>query len=386
MWQQTIIIAATVILSSVIGFWYLQDLRRAWQNPRLFPVSVSPANGPLLSIIIPARNEALRIGACLEGLAGQSYQRFEVIVLNDHSSDCTAAVASSYTAMLPMLSVVAGAPLPADWAGKCWACWQASRQAQGEWFLFLDADVIPAPELLATLVGRIQAEPIDMLTLAPLMQLHTLAERIVLPAFISLIYQLYPFTQVNDPGSPIAFAIGQCILIRREAYYVIDGHRSVRASILEDMELAQRIKAAGKRLEAADGPDVIAVHMYNGWRDLIEGLSKNAAAGYNHSGWHAARAGMRQCIQVVAPINLLIAAGWWAGESFRISFLICGLLLGTLALISWGILARWRYRIHPAWGLLFPIGTAIYFGLATRAMVRVRSGQGVVWKGRVFRS
>lgn len=126
--------------------------------------------------------------------------------------------------------------------------------ARGEWLLFLDADVLPRPELLAALVARATTGQRDLLTLMPLLLLGSPAERIVLPAFFALLYGLYPLQLVSDPRSPIAFANGPCLLIRRAAYAAVGGHQAVRASILEDTELGQRVKAAGYRLEGGRRP------------------------------------------------------------------------------------------------------------------------------------
>jgi len=261
------------LVSVLLALWYVQDVIAAFRTPRLDPHPGLPDDGPLVTVIIPARNEATRIGACLEGLAQQSYRRFEVIVVDDDSHDGTADVVRTYTACLPSLTVLSSKTLPHDWAGKCWACWQGANHARGGWLLFLDADVVPRPGLIAALVERARAGR-DMITLVPLIHLTSFAERLVLPPFIGLISAIYPFDRVNDPSSPLAFAIGQCIMMRRETYAAIGGHRAVRGSVLEDMDLARLVKQSGYALEAAHAPDLLEVRMYNGWGTLSEGLKK----------------------------------------------------------------------------------------------------------------
>jgi chlorobactene glucosyltransferase len=385
--------AFLIALCAVVAAWCLQDVVRARRAPSLGQC-VGPAHGgPLISVLIPARNEAERIGACLEGLAGQTYRDFEVAVVDDHSSDGTADVAYRYRPRLPALEVIPGAALPPGWAGKCWACWQAAGRARGEWLLFLDADVTPQPGLLAALATRAAAGELDLLTLMPLLRLGSLAERVVLPAFMSLLYGLYPLDRVGDPRSPIAFANGQCLLVRRSVYAAVDGHRAVRASILEDTEFGQLVKAAGYRLEAAAAPDLIAVRMYTGWRTLAEGLAKNAVAGYRSGGRRSAWIGARQALIAFLPWYLLAAGA--ALAAWRPAYLLDGYPLGELllmlgaalaavALLSWGAIARRRYRIAAAWGALLPLGMAIYFGLTAYALLRLRRGAGVVWKGRTL--
>jgi chlorobactene glucosyltransferase len=378
------------LICLLVAACYLQDMARELLAPRLDPGEAPPPDAPLVSVLIPARDEAARIQACMEGLTRQSHRRFEVIVVDDHSTDGTAGEARAYAGQLPALDVVAGAPLPAGWAGKCWACWQAAGLARGDWLLFLDADVIPRSDLLAALVARAERRQLDLLTLMPLLQLGSLAEGMVLPAFMSLLYALYPLDRVGDSRSPIAFANGQCLLIRRQVYQAIDGHRAVRASVLEDTELGQRAKAAGYLVEAAAAPDLIAVRMYTGWRSLAEGLGKNAVAGYRSGGARSARVAARQALAAFLPWYLLAAGGLlaavWPMSSIGILLALHGALLALAGMACWGWIARRRYRVAPLWGALFPIGLAIYFGLAARALLRLRLGRGVVWKGRTFGS
>jgi chlorobactene glucosyltransferase len=366
----------------------LQDVLRERLAPKLIP-GAALISQPLISVLIPARDEAERIGACLIGLAGQSYRNFELVVVDDHSADATAAIVGRYAMQLPALNVLPSAALPDGWSGKCWACWQAAGRAHGDWLLFLDADVMPRPELLAALVARAEAHSLDLLTLMPFQQLGSLAERVIMPAFFALLYGLYPLDQVSDARSSVAFANGPCLLIRREVYFAIGGHQAVRASILEDTELGRIVKAAGYRLEAAAAPDLIAARMYVGWASLAEGLGKNAVAGYRSGGTRSGWVGARLALVAFLPCYLLLAGTVLAlarpGSVIGAALLLHGALLAALALVCWGWLARRRYRLAPWWGALFPLGLAIYFWLAARTLLQLRSGRGVVWKGRRFK-
>jgi chlorobactene glucosyltransferase len=375
------------VLCLLAAAFCVQDLLRERLAPTLAP-GVPPVAQPLMSVLIPARDEAERIGACLQGLECQSYRNFELLVVDDHSSDDTAAIVRSYAARLPALELVSSAALPDGWAGKCWACWQAAGRARGDWLLFLDADVMPRPDLLAALVAGAERRALDLLTLMPLQRLGSLAERVVMPAFFALLHSLYPLDQVGDPRSSIAFANGPCLLIRRQVYFAIGGHQAVHSSILEDTELGRCVKAAGYRLEAAAAPDLIETRMYAGWHSLAEGLRKNAVAGYRSGGARSGRVGVRQALVAFLPLYLMLSGALLTvarpGAPIGAVLMLHGTLLAALALACWGAIARRRYRIAPWWGALFPIGTAIYFWLAAQALLRLRSGRGVTWKGRTF--
>jgi chlorobactene glucosyltransferase len=368
-------------LIAIAGLLHLFDIRRILQTEQLTPIRAIPNTRPLISVLIPARDEAGRIQSCLAGLAQQSYREFEVIVIDDHSTDDTARLAAAYRDQLPQLKIFPGKALPHGWAGKNWACWQAAEHARGEWLLFLDADVIPSPDLLATLATH--AKNHDVISLVPFMLLGTTTERLILPAFLELLSAIYPYKAVNSQHSALTFAIGQCLMFRRSAYDAIGGHRFVRESILEDMQLATRTKQAQLRLFVAEAPDLIAVRMYTGWRSLLEGLTKNAAAGARHGGRRVAVVAVQRLALGWVPFNLLLWS-WFAQAPLSTDMWLTGIVLLVFGSFVAGWTVRRRFRIDAIWGVLLPFGTLAYFLIAARGFIRLWFGLGVRWKGRVI--
>ncbi|MBC8160823.1 MAG: glycosyltransferase [Roseiflexaceae bacterium] len=364
-----------------------RDLDHELRAPLIVPRHGDPITGPLVSVIIPARDEAARIGACLESLTEQRYRSFEVLVVDDHSTDGTGAIARGFAERLPALHVLDGAELPAGWAGKCWACWQAASLSQGEWLLFLDADVVAQPDLIGALVARAGRAQLDAVTLMPLQRFGSLAERLLIPAFQTIMYSVYPLREVSDPQQAAAFFNGQAILIRREVYAESGGHEAVRGSVLEDADFGALVKAAGHRILAAHAPDLLHVRMYDSWASVSEGLGKNAVAGYRSGGWRSGWAGFRQSL--VAYGWLYLVAGGVAlwliqGAPIGLAILAHGLALLAITIGVTGWLFQRRYRVSPLLALGYPFGLALYYALALRGLVRVQSGRGVVWKGRTL--
>ncbi len=182
-------------------------------------------------------------------------------------------------------------------------------------------------------------------------------------------------------------ANGQCILVRRAAYAGIGGHGAVRAEVLEDVRLAQAIRAAGFRVGGGEGLAFLRVRMYRSGREVLEGLTKNAAAGYRSGGARSGLAAMRLLALAVGPLGLLGAGGGLllgGGGTGAWAVLGLGALAFCAGLALWGAIYRQLYGLSPAHGLLWPLGLLAYLLIALRGIWLVRSGRGVVWKGRTY--
>lgn len=379
-----VLLLLTCLFIAIIG----RDVWGATRVPLLKPLQHPPAFLPRLTVIIPARNEALRIERCLAGLVAQNLPALDIVILDDNSTDGTGKLARSFATKLPGLRLIEGEPLPDGWAGKCWACWQAAQATESEWLLFLDADTAPQPGMVTTLLEYANRNKIDLLTLLPLLELGSLWERVLMPPFVGIIQAVMPIDVVNDQRSSLALANGQCILIRREVYLATDGHRAVRDSVLEDVRLAQTVKQAGYRLRAVGGPELMRVRMYTNLAEITEGLRKNAFAGARAGGnWRTTWGGFRQALLAVGPLALIATGLGLAATGNPSAMLVIGfgVLLFALTVGYWGYLVARLHQLNPLWALAYPVGTLGYFGLAGLAFFSILRGRGVTWKERTYR-
>ncbi len=381
------ILSFAAVAAALLLWAYWRDWVRLRRRPRLGPPGPPPARPPLVSILIPARDEEGPIGRCVAGALAQHHPSVEVIVVDDGSTDGTAAVLAGLAD--PRLRVLRGRPLPPGWVGKCNACQQLGEAARGEWLLFLDADTAPQPDLVAALLGHAGARGLDLVTVWPFLELGSFWERAVLPPFRALIGALFPFERLERPDvrPEEVLANGQCILVRREAYEAVGGHGAVRDEVLEDVRLAQAIRRAGYRVGGGDALDQIRVRMYTSGREVVAGLSKNAAAGYSSGGLRSLAVAGRLAAMAYGPLWLLaVGAGLMlsgAGATGRPVAALGALTLGA-GLALWGAIYRRLYALSPLYGLLWPLGLMAYLLIALGGMWRVRSGRGVEWKGRRY--
>ncbi len=368
-------------------------VRDAWMLRHIpaLDADAQPSGSPSVAVIIPARNEERSIALSAGGVLAQTYGPLRLTVIDDHSTDATAAVLARLQAHAEAerMQVLPSAPLPPEWKGKCWACWQGAQATASDWLLFLDADTKPQPRLVSAALAYAQQHQLDLLTLMPFMELGTFWERTIMPAFLSMIQAAFPLHKVNRPGSGVVLANGQFILVRRELYERADGHRAVYDQVLEDVELAQAIVRAGGRMRAVDGSAVLRVRMYTSGAEVREGLMKNAIAGLRNGGLRSTWAGMRQIIVALTPPLLLLAALWaqlrrWPARQRRRLWRVAGAVAGFAAW-SWGDFVRRLYRLPRRYGLLFPLGLAAYMAISAMAAWRIWRGVGVQWKGRTYK-
>lgn len=326
---------------------------------------------PEVSVIIPARNEEASLGACLESLVSQTGVDFEVIVVNDHSTDRTGEIAASF----PGVRLIEAGPLPQGWTGKNNAVACGARVAGGGWLLFTDADTVHLPGSLARALAEAKEHKANMLSYSPEQIAVTFWEMAVLPVIFAELARQYPPSKVSDPNSPEAAANGQFILIRRGVYEAVGGHAAVASDILEDVALARRVKSRGRRIRFRYAADAVRTRMYRNFAQLREGWTKNLALLFPTPGLLAIKALGLWTIPWVA-LSLTFAgvmSHWWWD----------GVFIGSIVFLVMRT-ARANFTTDAS-VLASLVGMPMFVYLLLRSK-RMHGKGSVSWKGRTYRS
>ena len=353
--------------------------RYATRRPRLRDYEPL-TTGPLVSVIIPARNEARNIERCLRSVLATRYAPVEVIVVDDRSTDGTAEIVEP--AAGKRLRLVRGAELPEGegWFGKQWAIVQGYRVAKGELLLFTDADTRHEPELLPRAVRALQTERADLFSVLPRQEMRGFWERLIQPhVFLALETRVGNLERVNRTRVTWnAIANGQFILTPRSAYESIGTHQAVKNTVADDVMLAQAYVRAGKDIFLAHAPEFMTTRMYGSLREIIAGWTKNLALGA------PLMAPPIAIVRAVLPYLMWLPALFWVAPP--IAWIVTGwhftAIATVVSLLTW--LVIYAAERAPVWyALLYPLGAAMVAFIMVRSAWR---GRQVEWRGRVYKS
>jgi len=387
---------------------------------------MSQENSPVVSAIIPARNEEASLGACLESLTTQAGIDFEIIVVDDGSTDRTAEIAKSFsepgisepgtlnsfragndvgtvTSQVgagalgrPTLDervpgdrichqpdlrggapvrVISAPPLPDRWTGKNNAMASGAKIATGKWLLFTDADTVHKPGSLARAVAEAKEQGAALLSYSPEQEVRTFWEKAVMPVIFAELAATYPPKRVNDPTYPIAAANGQYLLISREAYDAVGGHTSISSNLLEDVSMARLVKSSRRRIFFRYGGDAVRTRMYRSWTQMKEGWMKNLALLFKHP---VGRALMLVGFWVFAWITLALGLAAVVSGYWKFAYFVTPWLLLYKRIAS----AKFRAATNLV-AMAFGIPLVAY--LFAGSILQRRNGA-VIWKGRIYPS
>jgi len=367
-----ILVVLCVLYLVVVAVINMSKLR----NLRDYPDS---GTHPRISVLVPARNEEATIGPCVSSLLAQDYPDFQVIVINDNSTDGTGTILSKLGQGDSRLKVISGQPLPPDWLGKHWACHQLYMAADGELLLFTDADTVHTPDTLRCAAAALLAEKADMLSILPRHILGTLAEKLIMPGFALGAFANIPLPARLRPGNTkMVSSSGKLMLFRRASYEAAGGFRSIRQSVLDDLQLAERVSLLGMRYRVFDGTDNTTCRMYRNWTELHQGLSKNVFPSYGYN------------------VPLFTFTWLWINFVFWEPIVVLGVhkipeyppvlsvgLAAICVVACLALLGSYYYRFKfPLYIVLFyPVSASLLTAIAFSSMFLTLSGQ-ATWKDR----
>jgi chlorobactene glucosyltransferase len=361
----------TVLLVAQVALvvWNLRVVRRP-------PARRWRADAPLISVLVPARNEEESIGACLDALVEQDYPNLEIIVLDDDSTDRTAATVRARRD--PRLRLVTGAPLPDGWTGKNWACHQLAMQARGDVLCFVDASTILAADALSRAAGELRQSDLGLVSVLLRTDTGTVSEAVLMPIVNYGLLALLPAAAIEKPAfRKEAIALGPFVMVTRAAYTAAGGHAAEPAHVVDDVRLARAVKDSGHRIALRNGTDLVRTRWYTGFREIWNGFSKNAYGGIGY------RPGLALVtLFVVAPVLVLpflrLGAGLTTGGALAFPAVQVGLILSTRAITS-------RVGRDPLWSVpLHPVAITVWAGTLARSMVLAHTGREIEWKGRKY--
>jgi chlorobactene glucosyltransferase len=345
---------------------------------------------PRVSILLPVRDEQENIGPCVRTLLAQDYPDFEILVLDDHSTDQTREILEDLAAWHDRLHVITGQPLPAGWLGKLWANHQLAQIAQGDLLLFIDADTRHAPGALRAAAAAQQAQSADLLAVLPRQLIPTWGERLLVPVLYWSLLCFLPLALAHRVQSPtLSYAIGQYLLLRKSAYWQVGGFAAVRSNPADDLALARKVKAAGLRWRLVDGTNLVETRMYTGFTTAFNGLSKNLIAAFGYRALPYAFAWTWNAVAFLGPLFVL-AWAFLASQNFILvpftapeqpAIWLAG-FSAAIALVIW-LLVAWRFRFPIVLVIAYPLIILAACLTAAASLLLTLSGK-ASWKGRTL--
>ncbi len=393
--------AFLILLTIVTLAWLWLNLSPTWRGgfPDQLDLPDQPleklSNPPRVVIFCPGRNEADHIRTTLPELCQQDYENYHVVYIDDHSDDDTPAVTKEMETRFSHLTVVRNeTDPPTGWVGKCWAiqkgyeAWQKREQETdevAELVLFTDADIHWHPQCLPLAVQSMRDKDVDIFTLLLGMQHESVVESLALLTLTFGLFAVFPIKKALDPDDPEALCAGSFTLVKRELYDSINGHEAVKDRVVEDVNLGRALKRAGGKLWIMPAPRLLWGRMYEGWRDLFEGMSKNAYAGMEYNPLTAVHLLTAHLfVNILPPVYLIGSVVWLINAAGWMPVAATVMSAGILILQAVKIDRARRILELPAlFSFSLPIGAAITWPMVFASVWRYYFG-GNVWKGRSY--
>lgn len=334
---------------------------------------------PLVSVLVPARNEGGNIEKCILSLLEQDYPNYEVIVLDDNSEDDTLIKLEKIKEEYPHIEIFSNDVLLDGWTGKNFSCHTLSRYAKGEWLLFTDADTVHSSDSITSSIEAIIAERAELLSIMPELVMKSLSEKLFMPLAHFALLSFLPLGLMNTIKDPRAvIAMGPFMLINAEFYRKIGGHEKIKDKIVDDLQIAQEVKRNGGKVVFMDGQDIVTVRFYNNLKDLWNGFSKNSFGAFDNSPLILLIFLSLNFVIYLLPFFLFLSG------ILRFQFYLLPSIQVFLITFHRYILSV-RFRINLLLIFLHPAALIFGFLIALNSMQLTLLNKAMVWKERIYR-
>jgi chlorobactene glucosyltransferase len=389
--ESNVLTILAIIVWFLVFAWLLSIVLTLYGLSRQKPLlptgdlRMTASDAPLVSVLVPARNEQHRVLAdCIHSILAQDYGQFEVIAVNDRSTDATGAILETLAKSDERLRVIEGQEPPAGWLGKPYAMQQAFTHTRGEWILATDADMIFEAAALRTAMDRTLEVKGDALTLIPHFEASSFWERVMIPTWAWVFLMFTLLYRSGNPKRQGAVGIGGFFLMRHTVLEGVGGYEALKNEVMEDVRLAEMIKRSGARLITAYGPNLVRTRMYSNFGEMWECSTKNWFSGVKFSLPFALSCVLSMYLMAFVPplIALVCAIGIAAGESADLWLLLIPAALSWFMQLLVLAMVSTRSKVSPAYALTAPLGLSLLYAMLFDSSIRITTGKGVTWKGR----
>jgi chlorobactene glucosyltransferase len=335
---------------------------------------------PLVSVLIPARNEERNIRKILIAMTKQDYSNLEILVLDDNSTDATSQIVNEFSQKDSRIKLIKGAPLPKGWKGKCFACHQLSKIARGEYFVFTDADTLHFPNSISGSLAALLRNNLDVTSIYPRQIAVTFPERMSVRFINFAILSFMPLILVKHTKSPFfSTGIGQFFLFKRQAYEKIGGFEAVKKEILEDIHISKQVKRFGFKIMVFDGSSSIFCRMYTNLADVVTGFSRFIYAAFGSFIMEFIAISFIALIFLV-PFILLPLGFIFDWPRMLVTLNIIQIfMIFTIKIV---LAIRFKERILDIF--FTPVTVAFIALIGMNSYIQSKFGHGVFWKGRTY--
>jgi cellulose synthase/poly-beta-1,6-N-acetylglucosamine synthase-like glycosyltransferase len=375
------------ILIGVAGTWILliksmiDSFRMA---PYLDEFEVKEHKHPKVSVILPARNEEGFIEKCLDSLLEQDYENYEIIAIDDSSTDATGKIIADYARKNSKVVYVRAEPKPDDWMGKNWACMEGYKKATGELLLFTDSDTTHSKNVISLAVSHLLSLSLDALTVIPKMVCLDAWTKITLPVLSTFLHTRFSALRVNDPSKKTGYFFGSFFIIRRPVYDAVGTHEQVKQEIIEDGALGKKVKESGYKMRMVRGEHLIDAVWARDWSTLWNGLKRLMIPLYLQNSKIAVGVFFAVLFLLLMPYVFLVYSAMFYGHSQSFSALFWMALVSSGLVYASGLLDARELRIKTQYGICGPAGSFVVVAGFLCGILQAKQNMAVSWRGRSY--